>query len=260
MTLVLIDRLSVHYEFSGSEDLPVLVFSNSLGADLGMWSQQAEALEGHVRVLRYDTRGHGRSGMGTVPFSIADLAQDVLRLLDLLEIERASFCGISMGGMIGQWLGVHAPERLHRLVLSNTAAKIGTAESWDARIATVEREGLAPIIPGTLERWFNAEFRNQQPNTVARVRNMLETTNVSGYMACCAAIRDADFREEIAAISTATLVIAGTDDPVTTREDGKFLASRIPGAKYLELKAAHLSNLGAAEEFNSALIDFLQAT
>ena len=253
------DGRSMHYEFSGSADLPVLVFSNSLGANLGMWNEQVEALEGHVRVLRYDTRGHGNSGTGTIPFSIADLAQDVLRLLDLLNIECASFCGLSMGGVIGQWLGLHAPGRLNKLVLANTAAKIGTAETWDTRIATVQREGLAPIIPGTLERWFNAEFRGQHPEKVAQVRAMLETTNVNGYAACCAAIRDADFREEIGTIQIPTLVIAGTDDPVTTLSDGQFLVSKIPGAEYVELKAAHLSNLGAAREFNSALIAFLRA-
>ena len=260
MSSVVIDGLSMHYEFSGSADLPVLVFSHSLGANLGMWNEQLEALDGHVRVLRYDTRGHGRSSVGANPFSIDDLAKDLLRLLDLLKIERASFCGLSMGGVIGQWLGIHAPERLDKLVLCNTAAKIGSAETWEARIATVQQEGLAPIIPGTLERWFTADFRSQHPEKVARIRRMLETTNVIGYMTCCAALRDADFRAEVAAISAATLVIAGTNDPVTTPRDSRFLASTIPGADYVELQAAHLSNLGAAREFNSALIDFLRAS
>jgi len=257
MPFAAIDGLSMHYKSSGSADLPVLVFSNSLGANLDVWDGQAEVLKGHVQVLRYDTRGHGESGIGRVPFSIADLARDVLRLLDSLKIERASFCGLSMGGVIGQWLGIHAPERLDKLILCNTAAKIGNSETWDARIETVLREGLAPVIPGTLERWFTADFRRGQPESVARVREMLETTDVRGYAGCCAAIRDADFRKEVATIGAPTLVIAGSDDPVTTTMDALFLASTIHGAQYIELKAAHLSNLGAMLEFNAALFNFL---
>ena len=188
------------------------------------------------------------------------MALDVLRLLDFLKIERASFCGLSMGGVIGQWLGIHAPGRLNRLVLCNTAAKIGTVETWNARIAIVRQEGLASIIPGTIERWFTAEFREQHQETIGQVRTMIETTDLVGYTACCAAIRDADFRAEIATIPNPTLVIAGKDDPVTTPQDSQFLASTIPSAGYVELEAAHLSNLGAAREFNSALIGFLGRT
>jgi len=257
MPFAAIHGLSMHYKLRGLANLPVLVFSNSLGANLDMWNGQTEAVEGHYQVLRYDTRGHGKSGAGTDMFSIADLAQDVLRLLDLLSIERASFCGLSMGGVIGQWLGIHAPNRLDKLILCNTAAKIGTAETWDTRIATVKREGLGPVIPGTLERWFTTDFRRGQPESVARVREMLDTTDVRGYAACCGAIRDADFREEVAEIGTPTLVIAGSDDPVTTTIDALFLASAIRGAQYIELKAAHLSNLGAMHEFNAAMLNFL---
>ena len=179
-------------------------------------------------------------------------------MLDSLHIERVSFCGLSMGGTIGQWLGIHAPARLEKLILANSAAKIGNAETWDARIATVMQEGLAPVIPGTLERWFTAGFRAEQPETVAFIRSMLEGTDAQGYAACCAAIRDADFRTELAQIVTPTLIIAGSDDPVTTPKDAQFLASNIRGAHCVELKAAHLSNLGAPFEFNTALSNFLR--
>jgi len=248
----------MHYAVSGDRSLPVLVFSNSLGASLAMWEPQIQALGSNFRLLRYDTRGHGQSNATEGGHSIADLGRDVLRLLDTLEIERASFCGLSMGGLVGQWLGVHAPDRLHKLVLANTAAKIGAPEVWNARIALVLREGLDPVIPGTLERWFTPAFHAAHPEIVAATAAMLKTTDVPAYAACCAAIRDADFRCSIQAISTPALVVAGTHDPVTPPSDGRFLAENIPGASYVELSAAHLSNVEAAPGFNAALVEFLR--
>jgi 3-oxoadipate enol-lactonase len=253
-----IHGLKMHYELTGAAGLPVLVFSNSLGTNLAMWEIQMVALGEHFRILRYDTRGHGQSARSDKPLTIADLAQDVLGLLDLLDIKRASFCGLSMGGSIGQWLGIQAPARLHKLILANTAAKIGNAETWDARIATVTMEGLAPVIPGTLERWFTAKFRMQHPEIISGIQKMLEGTDVHGYAACCRAIRDTDFRLELMQVATPTLVIGGSDDSVTTLGDAQFLASKIQGARYVSLPAAHLSNIGAASEFNAALLSFLR--
>ena len=247
----------LHYELEGDSTLPVLVLSNSLGVNLAMWDPQLQALAGHVRLLRYDTRGHGGSSIPEGPYTIAQLGRDVLGLLDTLGIARAYFCGLSIGGAIGQWLGVNAPDRIDKLILSNTAAKIGNDETWNARIALVQREGLAPVISGTLDRWFTTDFRASHPEAVARVRAMLEATKAEGYVAGCAAVRDFDLRESVARITAPTLVIAGDADPVTTTEDGRRLAASIPKAKYVEVPAAHLSNVQAAGAFNAALLSFL---
>ena len=203
-------------------------------------------------------RGHGESRGFGAPYGIAELAGDVLHLLDHLDLESASFCGLSMGGVIGQWLGIHASNRLQKLILASTAARIGSEEGWDTRIATVMRDGTAPIIPATIERWFTADFRAAHPDVIKSIEATLQATDPQGYAASCAAMRDADFRATIGEIRTPTLVIAGTYDPATTPEDGRFLAGKIVGSEYVELPAAHLSNIEAAAAFNTALSDFLK--
>lgn len=249
--------IRTHYELSGSAELPVLVFSHSLGVNLEMWEPQLEALVQKRRVLRYDTRGHGASACPSGPYTAEDLGTDILGMLDALDIAQADFCGLSMGGVVGQWLGIHAPHRLRKLVLANTAAKIGTAEIWNGRLATVEREGLDSVIPGTLERWFTAPFRESPPAVIAKTEAMLRRTASEGYSACCGALRDADFRESAKTITVPTLLIASTSDPVTPPADLRFLASAIPGSQLVELSAAHLSNVEAAEAFNQELLHFL---
>lgn len=247
---------TIRYEISGPASAPAVVLSHSLGVSLEMWQPQVEALSERYCVIQYDTRGHGDLPVAAGPYSIEILGKDMLALLDLLGIERAHFCGLSMGGVIGQWLGIHAPHRLHSLVLANTAAKIGTAEGWNTRIATVEREGLDAVIPGTLERWFTPAFRKQDPEIVQGVERMLKKTEPAGYLACCSAVRDADFRSAVHTIPVPTLLIAGKEDPVTTCGDLHFLASKISQATYIALNAAHLSNVEAAHEFNVALHAF----
>jgi 3-oxoadipate enol-lactonase len=235
----------------------VLVFSNSLGTDFTMWDPQVAALEPRFRILRYDTRGHGQSAVTPADYSIEQLGRDVLGLLDALGIDRVHFCGLSMGGMIGMWLGIHAPQRLHRLVLSNTAARIGTRETWNARIATVRKEGMKPVAAAVIERWFTPEFRVSFPEKVAHAQRMLENSPPEGYAACCAAIRDMDQREALAQIKAPTLVIYGGRDPVTPASDAHFLKDRILGAVEVELPAAHLSNVEQADAFTEAAIYFL---
>jgi 3-oxoadipate enol-lactonase len=247
----------IHYQLSGSASLPALVLAHSLGVSMAMWNPQVEALQEHFRFLRYDVRGHGASSVPAGPATAEQLGRDVLGLLDALDIKRASFCGLSMGGTIGQWLGINAAGRLDKLILANTAAKIGNPEGWNTRIAQVVKDGLGDIIPATLERWFTAEFRDRNPETIARTRALLEATNVPGYAACCAAVRDADFRGDVGKITLPTLLIAGSHDPVTTSGDCLWLADNIPGAAFVELHAAHLSNVEAAAEFTSALLSFL---
>jgi len=250
--------LRVHYTLAGPEGAPVVVLSHSLGADLSMWDPQVPALEGAFRVLRYDGRGHGQTMVTPGPCTIADLGEDILRLLDALDLKSVHFCGLSIGGLIGMWLGANAPQRIAKLVLSNTAPRIGTAETWNARIEKVRSEGMAAIAPAVVERWFTPEFRERSPEVVASALRTLAATSPEGYVASCAAVRDADERGEIGRVRAPTLVVAGSRDPATTPADGRLLAERIAGARYVELPASHLSNLEAPERFNAELARFLR--
>lgn len=247
----------LQYEIEGAADAPVLVLSNSLGTTLDMWSPQMPALLEHFRVLRYDTRGHGQSAVTPGPYSIAQLGADVLAMLDHLHIARVHFCGLSMGGMTGMWLGIHASDRIAKLALCNTSAAIGVPEMWNARIAQVRQDGMAAIIPAVLERWFTADFLTHAPAQVERVRAMLAATSVEGYVANCAAVRDMDLRAELTRIRALTLVIAGRHDKSTPPEHGEFIAKAITAARYVELNAAHLSNWEVAQSFTRQLLDFL---
>ena len=247
----------LYYEIEGPDDAPVLVLSNSLGTTLAMWLPQLASLTEHFRVLRYDTRGHGQSEVTTGPYSIAQLGRDVVALLDGLNIPSAHFCGLSMGGMTGIWLGVNAPDRIGRLVLCNTSAAIGVPEVWNARIAKVKQDGMESIIDGVLERWFTADFLVHATAQVERVRQMLRNTSAEGYVANCAAVRDMDQRSELSRITAPTLVIGGRHDKATPSEHGELIARAIPGAKYVELNAAHLSNWEVAQAFTQQLLSFL---
>lgn len=251
------DGVELHYRLDGDETAPVLVLSNSLGTDLGMWEPQMPALLRHFRVLRYDTRGHGLSGLPPAPYQVDRLGKDVVALLDALGIAKVRFCGLSMGGMTGMWLGVHAPDRIDRLALCNTAAKIGTPEVWNGRIAAVEKGGMAAIQPGVIQRWFTESFVTRNPEAINPIAAMLLSTAPEGYVAACGAVRDMDQRQAIHAIRAPTLVIAGTYDLATSAADGRALADAIPGAEYLKLPAAHLSNVECAGAFNAALLNFL---
>ena len=256
MLFVDVGDLRTHYVLTGDNE-PVLVLSNSLGTDLSMWEPQMAELGRRFRIVRYDTRGHGLSSVTAGEYTIEQLGRDVLALLDSLCLDRVHFCGLSMGGMIGIWLGIHAPGRLHRLVLCNTAARIGTREMWNARIATVGKDGMKLVAAAVIERWFTPEFRASFPEKVARARQMLENTSPEGYAACCAAIRDMDQREALAQIQVPTLVIYGGSDSVIPLSDAHFLTGRIRGAEGLELPAAHLSNVEQADAFTEAVRNFL---
>jgi 3-oxoadipate enol-lactonase len=257
MPFVQAGELHMHYALAGPPGAPVVVLSHSLGSDLSMWAPQLAALEGSFHVLRYDGRGHGQTTVRREPCTIAELGGDVLRLLDALALERVHFCGLSIGGLIGMWLGVHAPKRIASLVLSNTAARIGTAETWNARIEAVRKDGMAAIAPTVVGRWFTPAFRERSPAVVAAALRTLAATPAEGYVACCAAIRDADASGDLGTIRAPTLVVAGSSDPATTPADGRLLAEGIAGAKYVELPASHLSNLEAFERFNAELVRFL---
>jgi 3-oxoadipate enol-lactonase len=227
------------YRLDGRADLPVLVFSNSLGTDCRMWNVQVGELSQHFRLLRYDTRGHGRSGSGPSVFGIDTLGRDVIALMDALDIRRALFCGLSLGGMTGMWLGVNAPQRFHKLVLANTAAKVGTAEMWTTRATTVRKDGMSSVVDALLQRWFTADF------------------SVEGYASACDMLAAMDQRASVAKIKSPTLVIAGRQDLATPPADAQFLAAQIHDARLVELDAAHLSNLERPAEFTAEVARFL---
>jgi 3-oxoadipate enol-lactonase len=222
-----------------------------------MWDDQVDALAQRFRVLRYDTRGHGSSTATPGPYAIERLGRDVVGLLDGLGIERAHFCGLSLGGITGMWLGIRAPHRVRRLVLANTSARIGPPENWNARIDKVRTGGMGAISQAVVERWFTEPYISSHPQRIAAMREMMERTPADGYIACCAAVRDADLREAISGIDVPTLVLAGTHDIATPAAEGRYLADHIEGAAYVELAAAHLSNIEAAPAFTDALLAFL---
>ena len=247
----------IRFKCSGAHDLPVLVLAHSVGSGLTMWDAQLAAFARHFRIVRYDTRGHGLSTATPGPYSIELLARDAIAVLDALGIASCSFCGISMGGMIGQWLGLNAASRVRKLVLCNTAARIGARATWDERIAAVQKAGMGSIAPAVLDRWFTAPFLRSHPGLMAKTRAMIEATSPEGYVGCCAALRNTDLRELVKDIDTPVLVIAGTHDPATPVADGRYLAETIPGARLIELSTSHLSNVEADQEFNAAVLQFL---
>jgi len=259
MPLVESNQAQIHYSLEGQSGKPALILSNSLGADLSMWDSQLPEFSKSFRVLRSDTRGHGESSVTPAPYTIEQLARDILALADSLRFERFHLCGLSMGGQIGMWLAANAPQRLNKVVLSSTAAKIGSPEMWDARIAAVRKEGMKNIAAAAIERWFTASFRVKDPSTTAKIHKILETTSPDGYAACCAGLRDFDFRDQLGTISAPTLVISGTHDPATTPADGQFLASHIAGTRYVELNGAHLSNIEDSDRFTREVISFLNS-
>jgi 3-oxoadipate enol-lactonase len=251
--------LRMHYEVAGPVGAPVLVFSNSLGTDLSMWDVQAVEFAKKYRVVRYDKRGHGQSSSPAGPYTIEMLGRDVVGLLDFLEFDRVHFCGLSIGGQTGMWLGVNAAQRLNKLVLSNTAAKIGTTDGWNLRIETVSTSGMKSVAATVVERWFTVGFRAEEPAEVSRIQRVLENANVRGYAGCCAAVRDFDYREKVGEIRTSTMAIAGTHDPATPPGDTRWVADRIAGSRFVELNASHLSNIEAHERFSAELGAFLAA-
>lgn len=260
MAFVQLAEGELHYQLDGPADAPVLVLSNSLGTDLHMWDIQVPAFTQHFRLLRFDTRGHGKSLVTEGPYSIEQLGHDVIALLDALDIDRAHFCGLSMGGLIGQWLGINAGTRLDRLVVCNTAARIGTPEVWNPRIEMVLRDGAAAMVAlrdASIARWFTADFAAANPHQAEQITAMLAATSPQGYAANCAAVRDADLRHQLASIKVPTLVIAGTEDAVTPPAGGHFIQNHVKGAEYAEFYAAHLSNVQAGAAFSDRVIEFL---
>ncbi|MFA7488592.1 MAG: 3-oxoadipate enol-lactonase [Lysobacteraceae bacterium] len=257
MTMLELPTHSLHYRIDG-ENGPWLLLCNSLGTDLSMWDAQAQALSTQFRVLRYDRRGHGRSGTPPPPYSLADLGGDVLALMDALKIERAHFCGLSIGGLVGQWLGIHAGARFDKLVICASAAKIGSAEGWQARIAQVERDGLAALVPATADRWFTSDFIAREPDAVQAVLARFAEVSTEGYNGCCAALAAADLRADLTRIANPLLAISGDDDPVCTPADLQAIADAVANGHHVALPGRHIVNIESAEAFNAVLLGFLR--
>lgn len=245
----------LHFRADGKRG-PWLTFCNSLGTDLSMWDAQADALSERFRVLRYDRRGHGASTAPPAPYALSDLGGDVLALLDGLEIERTHFCGLSIGGLVGQWLGVHAPGRLDRLVVCATAPKIGTAESWQARSEQVREHGLAPLLEPTAERWFTPDFNAAHPDVVRDILQRFAATSVEGYCGCCDALAGADLRADLGRITVPVLAISGDDDPVCTPADLQGIADGVADGRHVSLPGRHIVNVESAAAFNATLLEF----
>ena len=259
MTMATIGGEGFHVRIDGPENAPVLFCSNSLSSDLTMWDPQVAALKDRYRIVRYDSRGHGRSVAPARPYSIAELGRDAIAILDALGIAKAHWLGLSKGGMVGQWVATHHGSRLGKVILANTAACMGPPDLWNGRIAMVTGGGMAAIVDATVQRWFTGRFLAGSPPVTAAVREMIRTTPAQGYQGCCAAIRDMDQREAIRAITNQVLVIVGAHDPATTPAAGELIAAHIPGARAVTLDAAHLSNLEQPEAFTNAVAAFLDA-
>ena len=251
--------MDLEYRLDGPEAAPLLVLSNSLGTTWQMWQGQMADFTRHFRVLRYNTRGHGRSPVSAGGITLDSLGQDVIALLDRLDVERACFCGISLGGMTGMWLNRHAPSRFDRIVVANTAAKIGEAKGWQQRAAMVRQQGMAPVASTAAARWFTPAYRQSNPGMVKLLVDGLADTPAEGYAACCEALATADLRDEVAAMLRPMLAIAGEEDPVTTVSDAQWIAAQAKQTEYVALPASHLSNVACPSGFNQHVITFLTA-
>jgi 3-oxoadipate enol-lactonase len=258
--LIEANGIKVNCELSGKKQAPVAVLSHSLACSMLMWTPQLERLESGFRVLRYDTRGHGGSDAPPGPYTLAQLVDDAIGLLDELAIDRVHWIGVSMGGMIGQGIALSHSDRLESLVLADTAAIIPDEAQpvWQERIDTVRQEGMAAVAESTLQRWFTPNYFNRKLPEVDQIRQQILATPVAGYIGCSEAIRRLNYLDQLAAIQTPTLVMVGADDPGTPVAASEAMHARIPGSKLVVIpSAAHLANIEQAEVFNTNLMTFL---
>jgi 3-oxoadipate enol-lactonase len=247
------------HDLTGPPDRPVLVLGSSLGTDRRMWDPQLAALAGRYRVLRYDHRGHGTSAVPAGPYRIADLAGDLLGLLDRLGVERCDYAGLSLGGMVGMWLAAHHPERVGRLALLCTSAFLPPAGGWQDRARVARTEGTAALVEASLGRWFTPGFVAARPDVVHGLADGLATTPDEGYAGCCEAIAGMDLRADLPSITAPTLVVAGRSDPSTPPEHAEVIGRLVPDCRVELVDAAHLASVEAAERCQDLLLDHLEA-
>ena len=248
----------LNYELGGRDGAPVIAFTGSLGTDLTMWQPQSDRLGERFRTLRYDIRGHGASEVPPGPYSMDDLGSDLIALLDRLGVERASLCGLSIGGMISMWVAAHAPERVERMVLCCTSALLGPPEGWHERAAAVRASGVEAIADAVLKRWFTPAFREEHPDVLADMRRILVATPREGYAGCCEAIAAMDLTGDLPSIAAPTLVLAGEEDPATPPEHGRRIAELIPGARFEVISpAAHIATIERPDLTTAMILRFL---
>lgn len=247
--------LSIQLE--GKPHAPVIIFSNALGTDKHMWDLQAAYFKENYQVLRYDTRGHGKSDV-IEQTALAHLAADVIDIMDALNIEKAHFCGISMGGITALWLGVHAAERFKSITVANSAAKIGQADLWLTRADQVEKNGLEELVTTTHTRWFSEKFDYQHHVLAQQTISSLAQTSIQGYANACRALANADVRAELTELKIPTLLICGIQDPITTVKDGEFIQAYVKNSELQQLEASHLSNIEEPHRFNQVLEKFIE--
>jgi 3-oxoadipate enol-lactonase len=253
------DGCPINVEVEGRADAPVLMLSNSLGTDLHMWDSQIPEFTKHFRVVRYDRRGHGKSGAPKGPYSFERFGRDILAVIDALKFKSMNWCGLSMGGMEGQWLGAIAPDRIVKLVLANTNYYYADKAPWADRIRAVHEKGLASFVDANMQRWFTKGFIDRAPQAIERMKKMFLASNPQGYAACVGAVRDIDFRASNPRITAPTLVIVGKHDPATPPQNGEDIARAIPGAELVAFDAAHISNIEQPKAFAEAVLNFLRA-
>jgi 3-oxoadipate enol-lactonase len=252
------DGFRIAYRIEGAADKPVLMLANSIATTMNMWDGQLAEFTRHFRVLRYDYRGHGNSDTPDGPYSFDRLGRDVIELLDALHIDRVHFLGLSLGGVIGQWLGIYAPERIHRLILSNTASYLGPPEQWEGLIASVlQPENLSEFADMFMKNWFPSHMLESENALVASFRNMVLATRPQGIAGSWAAIRDMDMRRTVTLINNPTLVIAGQYDTVTLPSHSEWIADAVKNAKLVMLPAVHMTNVEYETEFLRAVFEFL---
>jgi 3-oxoadipate enol-lactonase len=248
----------IYFRLEGRDDFPLLVFSHALGTDHGLWDAQAAALTARFQILRFDTRGHGASDAPAGDYTMRQLASDVLAVVDAAGRDRFAYCGLSLGGMVGQWLGAHHAERLTHLILANTSPRVADPPSFETRRRTVLERGMAAVADAALERFFSPATREQRAPVVDTIRHTLLATDPAGYAGCCAAVRDMDHTRILRGIRVPTLVIASDRDQSTPwTGNGEVLAAQIPGSAVRRLPTAHLSNLEDPTGFEAALVEFL---
>ena len=257
MPMIDADGCLLNVSVEGRDGGPTLMLSNSLGCTLQMWEPQMSALSKLFRVVRYDRRGHGKSGVPPGPYSMERFGRDVLAILDDLNIAKAHWCGLSMGGMVGQWLGANAPEHFDRIILSNTACYFPDPANWANRIKAVKDGGLAAVADAVIGGWLTADFREREPQITAKLKAMLSNSPPEGYIACCEALSTLDQRALLPRIKSPTLVITGRHDMTTPVAAGEYIRSQIPGASMTILDAAHISNVEQSHAFTEAVAGFL---
>jgi len=253
--------IKVNFELSGKKDGPVVVLSHSLACSIAMWDSQMEALEPHYRVLRYDTRGHGKTDAPSGKYTFDMLGEDAICLLDALGIDVVHWVGLSMGGMIGQCLALNHADRLHSLTLCDTTAIMTDDRQpvWQEHIDTARNQGMQGLMQSTLERWLTAPYLSKNPSTVQLIRTQILNTPVAGYIGCSEAIRALNYLEQLSQINKPTLIMVGEEDPGTPVAASEAMHERIPNSRLVVLpSAAHLSNVEQPEAFNEALMGFLQ--